>query len=41
MNVLGGQDHVELSILIDDLELHPMEGELPKLPVVPAPDMVK
>lgn len=25
------------SILIDDLELHPMEEELPKLPVVPAP----
>jgi hypothetical protein len=27
------------SILIDDLELHPTEEELPKLPVVPAPDM--
>ena len=27
------------SILIDDLELHPIEGELPKLPVVPAPEM--
>jgi len=25
------------SILIDDLELHPLEDELPKLPVVPAP----
>lgn len=25
------------SILIDDLELHPVEDELPKLPVVPAP----
>ena len=24
------------SILIDDLELHPAEEELPKLPVVPA-----
>jgi predicted Zn-dependent protease len=27
------------SILIDDLELHPVEEELPKLPVVPAPEM--
>lgn len=27
------------SILIDDVELHPMEGESPKLPVVPAPEM--
>ena len=27
------------SILIDDLELHPVEEELPKLPVVPAPDL--
>ena len=26
------------SLLIDDLELHPLEDELPKLPVVPAPD---
>ena len=26
------------SILIDDLELHPLEDELPKLPVVPPPD---
>jgi len=29
------------SILIDDLELHPAEEELPKLPVVPAPDMTR
>ena len=29
------------SILIDDLELHPVEDELPKLPVVPAPELVK
>jgi predicted Zn-dependent protease len=29
------------SILIDDLDLHPMEDELPKLPVVPAPELVK
>jgi hypothetical protein len=29
------------SILIDDLELHPAEDVLPKLPVVPAPEMVK
>ena len=27
------------SILIDDLELHPIEEELPKLPVVPAPTL--
>jgi hypothetical protein len=26
------------SILVDDLELHPLEDELPKLPVVPPPD---
>jgi hypothetical protein len=28
------------SILVDDLELHPLEDELPKLPVVPAPDLI-
>ena len=28
------------SILIDDLELHPVEEELPKLPVVSPPEMV-
>jgi predicted Zn-dependent protease len=28
------------SILIDDLELHPVEEELPKLPVVPPPELV-
>ncbi|MBV9743106.1 MAG: hypothetical protein JO099_05035 [Acidobacteriia bacterium] len=27
------------SILVDDLELHPIEEELPKLPVVPPPDL--
>lgn len=27
------------SVLIDDLELHPIEEELPKLPIVPAPQM--
>jgi hypothetical protein len=27
------------SVLIDDLELHPIEGELPKLPLVTAPEM--
>ena len=27
------------SILIDDLELHPLQGELPKLPVVSPPEM--
>jgi hypothetical protein len=30
---------VSPSILIDDLELHPGEEELPKLPVVPAPEL--
>ena len=29
------------SILIDDLELHPLDEELPKLPVVPAPEIVR
>jgi len=29
------------SVLIDDLELHAVEEEMPKLPVVPAPDLVK
>jgi TldD protein len=27
------------SIIIDDLELHPVEEELPKLPVAPPPEM--
>jgi hypothetical protein len=27
------------SVLIDDLELHPVEEELPKLPIVPAPEL--
>jgi TldD protein len=29
------------SILVDDLELHPLEEEQPRLPVVPAPELVK
>ena len=29
------------SLLIDDLELHPLEDELPKLPVVPAPELTR
>jgi hypothetical protein len=29
------------SLLVDDLELHPMEDEQPKLPVVPAPETAK
>ena len=29
------------SIIVDDLELHPVDDELPKLPVVPAPELVK
>jgi predicted Zn-dependent protease len=32
---------VSPSILIDDLELHPVEEELPKLPVVSPPDMTR
>jgi len=27
------------SVLIDDVEMHPLEEELPKLPIVPAPDL--
>jgi hypothetical protein len=43
----GGEEYtteacvVAPSIIIDDLELHPVEDELPKLPVVPAPELVK
>jgi hypothetical protein len=29
------------SVIIDDLELHSVEEEMPKLPVVPPPDMTK
>ena len=29
------------SVLIDDLEIHPLEDELPRLPVVPAPEITK
>jgi hypothetical protein len=29
------------SVLIDDLELHPVEEEMPKLPVVSAPELIK
>jgi hypothetical protein len=29
------------SILIDDLELHPIDEELPKLPIVPAPEITR
>jgi TldD protein len=29
------------SLLIDDLELHPVQEELPKLPIVPPPDLVR
>jgi hypothetical protein len=29
------------SILVDDLELHPVEEEMPKLPIVPAPEMTR
>jgi hypothetical protein len=27
------------SVLVDDVEMHPVEEELPKLPIVPAPEM--
>jgi hypothetical protein len=45
--ILGGGSYtaevsvVAPSVLIDDLELRPVEEEMPKLPVVPAPDLVK
>jgi hypothetical protein len=29
------------SIIVDDLELHPVEEELPKLPVAPPPEMAR
>jgi hypothetical protein len=43
--LIGGANYVAEtcviapSALIDDLELHPLEEELPKLPIVPAPDL--
>jgi hypothetical protein len=45
--LMGGSGYVSNavviapSILIDDLELHPIEDEVPKLPVVPAPELVR
>jgi predicted Zn-dependent protease len=45
--LIGGSSYtseacvVAPSILIDDLELHPAEDELPKLPIVPAPELVR
>jgi PmbA/TldA metallopeptidase C-terminal domain len=42
---IGGANYVAEScaiapsVLIDDVELHPVEEELPKLPIVPAPDL--
>jgi predicted Zn-dependent protease len=45
--LIGGSSYtseacvVAPSILIDDLELHPAEEELPKLPIVPAPELVR
>lgn len=44
-DLMGGAGYVSNasvvapSLLIDDLELHPLEDELPKLPVVPAPEL--
>jgi hypothetical protein len=29
------------SLIVDDLELHPVEEEMPKLPIVSAPELVK
>ena len=43
--LMGGANYaanstlVAPSLLIDDLEMHPLEDELPKLPVVPPPDL--
>ena len=43
--MIGGANYVAEScviapsVLIDDLELHPVEEELPKLPIVPPPDL--
>ena len=37
---VGSEGGLAPSILIDDLELHPVEEELPKLPVVSPPEMV-
>ncbi|HTT63415.1 MAG TPA: metallopeptidase TldD-related protein [Bryobacteraceae bacterium] len=34
---VAGSSVIAPSVLIDDLELHPVEEELPKLPIVPAP----
>jgi TldD protein len=47
MAILGGGGFtaevsvVAPSVLIDDLELHPAEEEMPKLPIVSPPDMTK
>jgi hypothetical protein len=41
--LIGGANYVAEScaiapsVLVDDVELHPLEEELPKLPIVPAP----
>ncbi len=43
--LIGGASYVAAtsviapSVLVDDVELHPTEEELPKLPMVPAPEM--
>jgi hypothetical protein len=45
--LMGGSNYasetsvVAPSILIDDLELHPLQDEMPKLPVAPPPEIVK
>jgi hypothetical protein len=43
--LIGGANYVAAScaiapsVLIDDVELHPLDEELPKLPIVPAPEL--
>jgi hypothetical protein len=43
--LIGGANYVAEScaiapsVLIDDVDLHPVDEELPKLPIVPAPDL--
>jgi hypothetical protein len=36
---VAGTSVIAPSVLIDDVELHPLEEELPKLPIVPAPEL--
>jgi hypothetical protein len=36
---VAGTSVIAPSVLVDDVELHPLEEELPKLPIVPAPEL--